>query len=137
MTCTGATASRNYLPGLTEAYYRKLPVLAVTSHRGDFSIGHLIDQTIDRRQRPNDIAVEGVTLPFVNSDDDEYYCMIEANKALAALTLNGGGPVHINLFTAYSTDFSVKVLPLAKKLRDILYLINFLNYLKKAELRYL
>lgn len=117
LTCTGATASRNYLPGLTEAYYRKLPVLAVTSHRGDFSIGHLIDQTIDRRQRPNDIAVEGVTLPFVNSDDDEHYCMIEANKALAALTLNGGGPVHINLFTAYSTDFSVKVLPLAKKIK--------------------
>ena len=29
LTCTGATASRNYLPGLTEAYYRKLPVLAV------------------------------------------------------------------------------------------------------------
>ena len=26
LTCTGATASRNYLPGLTEAYYRKLPV---------------------------------------------------------------------------------------------------------------
>src|SRR5690606_15835566 len=31
ISCTGATASRNYLPGLTEAYYRKLPVLAITS----------------------------------------------------------------------------------------------------------
>lgn len=31
LTCTGATASRNYISGLTEAYYRKLPVLAVTS----------------------------------------------------------------------------------------------------------
>ena len=28
LTCTGATASRNYISGLTEAYYRKLPVLA-------------------------------------------------------------------------------------------------------------
>ena len=28
LSCTGATASRNYLPGLTEAYYRKLPVIA-------------------------------------------------------------------------------------------------------------
>lgn len=26
ISCTGATASRNYMPGLTEAYYRKLPV---------------------------------------------------------------------------------------------------------------
>ena len=26
LSCTGATASRNYMPGLTEAFYRKLPV---------------------------------------------------------------------------------------------------------------
>ena len=31
LSCTGATSSRNYLPGLTEAYYRKLPILAITS----------------------------------------------------------------------------------------------------------
>ena len=31
ISCTGATASRNYFPGLTEAYYRKLPILAITS----------------------------------------------------------------------------------------------------------
>ena len=47
LTCTGATASRNYMPGLTEAYYRKLPVLAITSTRGHHKIGHLIDQQID------------------------------------------------------------------------------------------
>ena len=29
ITCTGATASRNYMPGLTEAFYRKLPILVV------------------------------------------------------------------------------------------------------------
>ena len=34
ISCTGATASRNYMPGLTEAYYRKLPVLAITSSGG-------------------------------------------------------------------------------------------------------
>ena len=31
LTCTEATASRNYMSGLTEAYYRKLPILAITS----------------------------------------------------------------------------------------------------------
>ena len=30
LTCTGATAARNYMPGLTEAFYRKLPLLVVT-----------------------------------------------------------------------------------------------------------
>lgn len=33
LSCTGATASRNYYPGLTEAYYKKLPVIAITSHQ--------------------------------------------------------------------------------------------------------
>lgn len=46
LTCTGSTASRNYLPGLTEAYYRKLPVLAITSHQGKDRIGQLIFQVV-------------------------------------------------------------------------------------------
>ncbi|MDE7462642.1 MAG: 2-succinyl-5-enolpyruvyl-6-hydroxy-3-cyclohexene-1-carboxylate synthase [Muribaculaceae bacterium] len=111
ISCTGATASRNYMPGLTEAYYRKLPVLAITSHRGEAKIGHLLDQQIDRRVLPNDIAVEHVTIPMVDTPEDEQYCMIEANKAILALSKDGGGPVHLNMFTRYSSDFSVKELP--------------------------
>lgn len=111
LTCTGATASRNYMPGLTEAYYRKLPVLAITSTRGNHKIGHLIDQQIDRRQLPNDIAVESVTIPMVKDAEDERMCEIEANKAILALSLNGGGPAHINMYTRYSHNFSVKEIP--------------------------
>ncbi len=111
ISCTGATASRNYMPGLTEAYYRKLPVLAITSTRGNHKIGHLIDQQIDRRNLPNDIAMESVTIPMVKDKEDERYCEIEANKAILALTLKGGGPAHINMYTRYSHDFSVKEIP--------------------------
>lgn len=113
ISCTGATASRNYMPGLTEAYYRKLPVLAITSTRGNHKVGHLIDQQIDRRNIPNDIAMESVTIPMVKDSEDERYCEIEANKAILALKLNGGGPAHINMYTKYSKDFSVKELPAA------------------------
>lgn len=111
LSCTGATASRNYMSGLTEAYYRKLPVLAITSHRGEHNIGHLIDQQIDRRQIPNDIALMSVTMPMVDSPEDEKFCTIEANKAILELSHNGGGPVHINLYTRYTNDFTVKTLP--------------------------
>ena len=117
ISCTGATASRNYMSGLTEAYYRKLPVLAITSHRGTQAIGHLIDQQIDRRQTPNDIAMESVTVPLVKDSTDEKFCVIEANKAILALKQNGGGPAHINLFTAYNPDFSVKELPPVRVIR--------------------
>ena len=111
ISCTGATASRNYMPGLTEAYYRKLPVLAITSTRGNHKLGHLIDQQIDRRNIPNDIAMESVTIPMVKGKEDERYCEIEANKAILALNLNGGGPAHINMYTNYSHDFTVKEIP--------------------------
>ena len=111
LSCTGATASRNYMSGLTEAFYRKLPILAITSHRGDHQIGHLLDQQIDRRSRPNDISVESVVIPLVKDVTDEKYCVVETNKAILALKANGGGPVHINMFTAYSKNFLVKELP--------------------------
>ena len=111
LSCTGATASRNYMPGLTEAYYRKLPVLAITSTRGNYKVGHLIDQQIDRRNIPNDIAVESVTIPMVKDKEDERFCEVEANKAILALSLNGGGPAHINMYTRYSHDFSIKEIP--------------------------
>lgn len=118
LSCTGATASRNYMSGLTEAYYRKLPVLAITSYRGESEIGHLKDQQIDRRSIPNDIAVESVIIPLVKDKRDENYCIIEGNKAILALKQHGGGPVHINLMTAYSRNFTTKeIIPVRKIMR--------------------
>lgn len=114
LSCTGATASRNYYPGLTEAFYRKLPIVALTSHQGNHRIGHLIPQNIDRRQQANDLVKMSVEAPVVKDDNDEKYCTIEVNKALLELRHHGGGPVHINLFTTYSQDFSVKELPAAR-----------------------
>ena len=116
ISCTGATASRNYMSGLTEAYYRKLPVLAITSHRGEQQIGHLFDQQIDRRSLPNDIAMCSVTVPMVKETADESFCFIEATKAILALSRHGGGPAHINMYTGYSQNFSVKELPKVRKI---------------------
>ena len=111
LSCTGATASRNYMPGLTEAFYRKLPVIAITSNQGEEKIGHHIPQNIDRRSIPNDIAKISVNIPVIHSQADEWNVNMLINKALLELKHNGGGPVHINLATTYSHDFSVKVLP--------------------------
>lgn len=121
ITCTGATASRNYFSGLTEAYYRKLPVLAITAHQGLDRIGHLYAQNIDRRKVPNDIVKISVEIPFVTNEREEFYATIEANKAILELKRNGGGPAHINLYTHYSTNFSVKRLPDARIIRRYEY----------------
>ena len=80
LSCTGATASRNYMPGLTEAYYRKLPILAITSTQDTSKIGHNIAQVIDRRVLPNDIAKLSVDIPTIRDDDDVWNCEIKVNK---------------------------------------------------------
>ena len=117
LSCTGATASRNYYPGMTEAFYRKLPVLAVTSHQGRDRIGQLISQNIDRSQIANDVARYSVEIPVVKDARDENYVVREINRALLELRRNGGGPVHLNMLTTYSTDFSVNELPTVKTIK--------------------
>lgn len=111
LSCTGATASRNYLPGLTEAYYRKLPVLAITASQHLGRIGHGIAQVIDRRQPLNDIVRLSIQCPTVYSAEDRWACETSVNRALLELVHHGGGPVHINLVTTYSNNFEVKELP--------------------------
>ena len=120
LSCTGATASRNYLSGLTEAYYRKLPVLAVTSTQNPIRVGHLMPQVIDRSSQPADTVMESVLLNMVRNKNDEWDCEIKANRALLALRRHGGGPVHINLETAYNQDFSLQELPPTRVIKRIM-----------------
>lgn len=120
LSCTGATASRNYISGLTEAHYRKLPVLAVTSTQNPIKVGHLVPQVIDRSQQQADTVHETILLNMVCNKDEEWDCEIKVNKALLALKRHGGGPVHINLETGYNLDFSLRNLPQARKIDRIM-----------------
>ncbi len=116
ISCTGATASRNYFSGLTEAFYRKLPIVAITSTQNESFIGHLRAQVIDRNIQPKDIVKCSVHLRTIKDADDEWYCMLNANKALLELNHHGKGPVHINLETTYSTDFETKEIVNVRKI---------------------
>ena len=111
LSCTGATASRNYMPALTEAFYRKLPILVVTSSRRNAYIGHNCDQVTDRTVLPNDVAKISVQMPIVMDDISEWNNIINANKAVLELFHRGGGPAHINLETSYSKKRTETVLP--------------------------
>lgn len=110
LSCTGATASRNYISGLTEAYYRHLPVVAITSSAPLPMIGHNVAQTIDRSQIQKDIAKISVVAKTVRTPEDEWDCMIQVNKALLELNHHGVGPVHINIEKT-DGDFHVQELP--------------------------
>ena len=111
ISCTGATAARNYFPGLTEAFYRKLPILAITSSQKFYRIGDLSPQFTDRTHPPKDIARTSLFLPIPRDNDELSAYIVKLNAALLELKRDGGGPVHINLETSFSKDFSVKTLP--------------------------
>ena len=117
LSCTGATASRNYMPGLTEAYYRQLPILVITSSQDSNRIDMGWPQVTDRRNPPQDVARISVQIPKSTSKEAELFAEMEINRALLELKLHGGGPVHINLIAEFSRDFSVTELPVAKMIR--------------------
>lgn len=121
LTCTGATASRNYLPGLTEAYYSKIPVIAITSLNDAQDIGNLKPQNIDRSQLPVDAVKISVNLPIVNSSQDYWYVNHQVNKAILETSRHGGGPVHINLNTNYMSTFTTKQLPKVNYVKRFFY----------------
>lgn len=121
LSCTGATASRNYVPALTEAFYRKLPILAITATQPIDRIGHNIPQVIDRRVQFNDIVKLSVQVSGINNEDDKWACEIAINKAILELKHRGGGPVHINFTTTYSTIYDTKVLPDVNVIQRITY----------------
>lgn len=114
ITCTGATASRNYPSGLTEAYYRKLPILAITGTQDEYRIGHLHSQVIDRSVIPKDVVKYSTHIRATETPADEFYNQVKINTAINELFRDGGGPVHINLHTLYTRDFSIKTLPHVK-----------------------
>ena len=110
LSCTGATASRNYLPALTEAYYRKLPILVISGTQNLHRVGHLNPQ-LTNRVPPPDCVKHSVYLPLPHTAQERHFVALKANIAVLELFRNGGGPVHINLETSYSHIFNVTHLP--------------------------
>ena len=119
LSCTGATASRNYLPGITEAYYRNLPIIAVTSSQSLTRVGMNVAQVIDRSVQPNDTYKLSFVMDRVLDDEDEAHLHNRMNQMWFQIATNPG-PIHINLVTYYSDDFNTKELPTPR-------IINFIN----------
>ena len=125
LSCTEATASRNYFPGLTEAYYRKLPILVITGTHGNSITGHLHAQSLDRSVAPKDAIKFSVNVNRIKDNDDEWLTTVNINKALSELKRHGGGPIHINLQEATSSGYDTKQLPKVKKIERISYNDSF------------
>lgn len=112
ITCTEATASRNYYSGMTEAYHRKLPILAVTGLHDYSCVGNLEPQVVDRSVSPNDSMRRKINLPVIKDENDEKQSELLINTAILELKRHGGGPIHMNMpWGGAKFDFSVRELP--------------------------
>lgn len=121
LSCTGATASRNYVPGLTEAFYRKLPILAITSSQPLGRVGQYMPQMLDRSCPMKDLVNLSVRIPVIHDEEDAWAANVAINKAMLELRHRGGGPAHIDLVTSFSQDFSVQTLPQSRAIFRVGY----------------
>lgn len=115
IVCTEATASRNYFPGLTEAYYRKLPILVIAGSHDEDNIGHLHSQVIDRSQSPKDTVRYRAFINKINSKKEEKKNALLINTALIELRRHGGGPVLIDI-AASPRGFDTESLPNVRRI---------------------
>ena len=109
--CTAGTAVSNYLPGITEAFYQNVPVVAITSDGLSSLLDQLELQKIDQVGIFKGCIKKEVALPAVKTEMDEWYCNRLVNEALLELNHHGTGPVHINIPITLSLECSEKVLP--------------------------
>ncbi|MDR1071725.1 MAG: hypothetical protein LBL21_03735 [Rickettsiales bacterium] len=109
ITCTGATASRNYLPALTEAYYRRLPIIMLTVGSYYGSEGFLTPQHIDNSVLPNDTNIGQWRIMGTQAEQE-----FALNQALTKAIRRPVGPVHIHINTL-ANSFNAKELPAVNK----------------------
>ncbi len=84
ITCTGATASRNYLSALTEAYYNNIPLVAITFFNPVGNEYNLTPQYVNRSVTQQDIKRVQVNLPDISKGGNISECLILINAALSA-----------------------------------------------------
>lgn len=96
-SCTSAQATRNYVPGLTEAYYKHVPVLAITTSKLERFQYQDYMQAPDQCSLPRDSVKRTFDLPPVTDDNTRAFCYHNAKEAILELTHRSPGPVQLNI----------------------------------------
>ena len=106
-SCTSAQATRNYVPGLTEAYYKHVPILAITMSKHPKYVGQEYMQCPVQTSLPIDAVKKSFSLPRISTEDDRQLCIRTANEAILELTHHNLGPVQLNIEALDSETWTV------------------------------
>lgn len=96
--CTSGTAVLNLYPGICEAYYQRIPIIAISADRPE----NLIDQWDGQTIHQKDIFEKHILQSFhltadVHESEAEKDLLSHAAMAAAVSTGKPCGPVHINI----------------------------------------
>lgn len=97
LSCTSAQATRNYVPGLTEAFYKRVPILAITMSKLPRFTYQGYMQAPNQTSLPIDCVKKSYSLPVVQCVSDYLESCRLVNEAILELTHNGKGPVQLNI----------------------------------------
>lgn len=112
-SCTSAQATRNYVPGLTEAFYKHVPILAITTSKLERFAYQDYMQAPDQCSLPKDSVKKSYDLPPVTDINTRVQCVNNAIEAILELTHHNLGPVQLNLRIndAVQSNFEEEALP--------------------------
>lgn len=126
-SCTSAQATRNYIPGLTEAFYKKVPILAITMEKHSRFKYQEYMQAPDQTSLPNDCVKKSFELPYISDKNDYLYSLRLINEAILEITNGSKGPVQLCIPWI---DY-----PLANKNPQIRQIIREKDYMQWGNLR--
>ncbi len=110
--CTSAQATRNFIPGLTEAFYKHVPILAITFSKHPRYTYQDYMQAPDQTSLPRDAVRATYSLPYISNEQDVLFCERLVNEAILDLTHHEPAPVQLNvpmLDTELTTDIDVSL----------------------------
>lgn len=96
-SCTSAQATRNYVPGLTEAFYKHVPILAITTSKLERYSYQDYMQAPDQTSLPKDAVKNSYSLPQITDENTRFFVCQTAREAITELTHRTPGPVQLNI----------------------------------------
>lgn len=118
-SCTSAQATRNYIPGLTEAYYKHVPILAITTAKLQRFQYQEYMQAPDQCSMPKDAVKKSFDLPPITDENTRAQCIHDAKEAILELEHRSPGPVQLNIRITDSLQgkFEKVELPIIQKVQ--------------------
>lgn len=96
-SCTSAQATRNYIPGLTEAFYKHTPIIALTTAKLERFQYQDYMQAPDQCSLPKDCVKKSFDLPPVTDENTRLQVCHNAKEAILEATHRNPGPIQLIL----------------------------------------